>query len=334
MATITTIAREAGVSPAVVSRIVNCDASLRVSRATRERVEKIIQKLDYSPHAAARSLRSAKSGMLALVMHNLANPVNASIVGGAQGAAARLGKCIILGEASKPGECSHVEDLIGGGGVDGLILQGAATEMDRALSRAARRKIPTVLLQSGKSENATLVEFENRKAAWLATSHLIELGHRRIGILDVDKQLEFSRERVAGWKDALLNSGIQPEPSWHGTGGSHFADGAQGIENLVGAAEGLTAAVSSNVISGIGALARLADMEIAVPGDFSLVAIHDSELAGYVRPSLTTVRTPLKHMGETAVEEVCSRSGGHARRIAVREPSPSLEIRMSAGPPR
>ena len=333
MTTIATIAEAAGVSPAVVSRILNSDESLRVSESTRRRVENIIRKLDYAPHAAARSLRSARSGLLALVMHNLENPVFADIVAGAQRAATRNSMAVILGEASAPGDCSHIEDLIGGGGIDGLILQGAGTKMDRALSRAARRKIPTVFLQSGVSEFASIIVIENEAAARIATEHLIGLGHRRIGFLSIDDRLRFSRERSSGWKTALRNIGIQPESSWHGTGGSLFSDGAQGIEKLLASADGLTAVVSSNVISAIGALAKLADKGIRVPRDFSLVAIHDSKIAEYARPSLTTVRTPLKRLAEVAVEEICSNASRISRRIVVSRPSLELVDRTSARPP-
>ena len=333
MATMATIARAAGVSPSVVSRIVNSDESLRVSKATRKRVEELIRELDYAPHAAARSLRSSKTGNLALVMHDLDSPVNAEIISGAQRAAARKGMAIILGEASRSGDCSLVEDLIGGGGVDGLILQGANTQMDRALSRAARRRIPTVHLQSSYAEDSPLIVIENEAAARIATEHLIRLGHRRIGFLHVDSHLPFSQEREDGWKIALSDAGIQPELSWQGTGGWDFFDGAAGIEKLLASAHGLTAVVSSNVISAIGALSKICDMGMRVPQDFSLVAVHDSKIAKYTRPAITTVRTPLERLAEVAVDVICSRVEPVRRRIVVSEPGLKLVDRMSAGPP-
>ena len=332
MATMATIARAAGVSPSVVSRIINSDETLRVRNGTRKRVEDLIRELDYAPHKAARSLRSARSGYLALVMHDLENPVNAEIFSCAQRAAARHGIAIIPGEASRKGDCSLLEDLIGGGGVDGLILQGANTKMDRVLSRAARRKIPTVHLQSGYSKDSRVVSIDNQKAARIATQHLLDLGHRRIGFLHVAQHLPFSQERKAGWMNSLSDAGIQPEFSWQGTGGFDFFAGARGIEKLLASAEGLTAAVFSNVISAIGALSKAFDMGIRVPREFSVVAIHDSDMAKCTRPSITAVRTPLERVAEIAVEEICSRTDKIRKRILVSEPSLRLVERMSSGP--
>ena len=152
MAAIIETARAAGVSPAVISRISNGDRTLRVSAATRQRVLNVIEKLDYSPNFAAKSLRSAKSGLVALVVHDVANPLYTEIVSGAQRAAAILGKSVILIEAKGSGSgLARLEEMIGGNGIDALILQGAGTDKDRALAQAARRWMPTVLLQSGEA---------------------------------------------------------------------------------------------------------------------------------------------------------------------------------------
>ncbi len=333
MATNSEIAKAAGVSPAVVSRIVNQDASLRVSAETRARVEKLIDEMDYAPNAAARSLKSSKAGALALVVHDLTSPVYAEIIAGAQRAAARHGKALLLGEAADLGDGqSPMERLIGGGGVDGLILQGAGTQMDRALARAARRSVPVVLLQSGDAKGTTLIRMEDEKAGQLATEHLLALGHKRIGFLGVAEGLPFSDRRAAGWRQAMEAAHVMPTGDWRGVGGNTYDKGAAAIDRLLNVAPDLTALVASNVVSAIGVLARLHDMGRRVPQDFSLIAIHDIALAAHVRPSLTVVKMPLRLLGEEAVEAVCAEQTASHEAITISSEEPRVIKRDSTAP--
>ena len=131
----------AGVSPAVVSRIVNNDETLRVSAETRARVLKVIEETDYSPNIAARTLKAAKTGIIALVVHDLTSSVYSEIIAGAYAAAHAFGKTVLVGEAGALARGqSHLGAWISGGGVDAVILQGAGTDTDRTLARAARAR--------------------------------------------------------------------------------------------------------------------------------------------------------------------------------------------------
>lgn len=335
MATISDIARAANVSPALVSRIVNNDETLRVSDDTRERVQAIIDKLDYAPNAAARSLRSAQSGLLALVVHDLTNPVYSEIVSGAQIAAARRRKAVLLGEVADLGAgIQRIEDLIGGGGVDGIILQGAGTQMDRALARAARRRMPIVLLQSGEAKDATLIRFDDEGASRMATRHLIDLGHRNIGFLGVDGELAFSRGRQDGWTGAMADSGLSVRPSWSGDAGNGYEAGFAAAAVLMARAPELTAVVVSNVVAAVGVMASLRDMGRRIPDDLSLIALHDMSLAQYVRPALTVVKMPLRQLGEAAVEAVCAPGTDESRQRVIGDPPPHMVVRATTAPPR
>ncbi len=334
MATISDIAKAANVSPAVVSRIVNNDTTLRVSTETRARVQAIIEKLDYAPNAAARSLRSAQSGLLALVVHDLTNPVYSEIVSGAQVAAARWRKAVLLGEVADLGTgLQRIEDLIGGGGVDGIILQGAGTEMDRALARAARRRMPIVLLQSGDVKDATLIRFDDVGAARMATRHLVELGHRNIGFLGVDDQLEFSRDRRDGWTGAMAESGLSVHPDWSEDSGNSYEAGFRAAAVLMARAPELTAIVVANVVAAVGAMACLQDMGRRIPEQLSLIALHDVSLAEFVRPALTVVKMPLRQLGEAAVEAVCAPDPRSSGTRVIDDPAPQVIVRATTAPP-
>ena len=326
------IAEAAGVSPAVVSRVSNGDPSLRIREETRERVLRTIQRYDYAPNTAAKSLRTAETGLLALVVHDLSNPLHAEIASGARREADRFKKSLLLGEAMEMGDgLGRIEELIAGGGVDGLILQGAGSEHDRALARAARRWMPTVLLQSGETRgNATLLRLEDETAGRMATECLLELGHRRIGCLSVARGLPFSDDRRRGWEAALRNVGVLPEKRWQMDAGSAFGTGAWAAAQLLRRAPEVTGLVVASVKAGVGALAALADLGRRVPEDISMVAIHDTELAKFIRPALTVVRMPLGALGAAAVTACCRGGDPETREIRVSDPEPEVLWRASA----
>jgi DNA-binding LacI/PurR family transcriptional regulator len=128
MATIVEVAKRANVTPAVVSRLLNGDPTLRIKPETRQRVLDVVKMLNYSPNPSARALRKARTGMLGLVVHDITNPVYAEIIVGAQQAATDASYTLLLGDADAlaPGEDS-LEALLKSRAIDGLLLQRAGT---------------------------------------------------------------------------------------------------------------------------------------------------------------------------------------------------------------
>ncbi len=305
MATNADIAKAAGVSPAIVSRIVNSDPNLRVSNETRARVLRLIEELDYSPNLAARNLKSSSTGVIALVVHELTSSVYSEIIAGAHEAAYKFGKTVLVGEANDAtAERGHLEDLVAGKGVDGIILQGAGTRFDKALERAARQGVPAVLLQAGDPAKNTVVRLDDEAAGRTATEHLIDLGHTNIGFIGVADDMLFSGGRQAGWAGAMAAHGLPAHDHWSACGGNKFDRGSAAVEQLLKQAPELSAIVVANVVSSIGVMAKLHDLNYAIPKDISLVAIHDIPLAEYLRPALTVVRMPLRDLGSLALEQV------------------------------
>lgn len=330
MATNADIAKAAGVSPAIVSRIVNNDKTLRVSAETRARVLSIIAELDYSPNIAARTLKSAKSGIIALVVHDLTSSVYSEIIAGAYVAAHAHGKTVMVGEAGAltQGQ-SHLGTWIAGGGVDAVILQGAGTDIDRTLTRAARAKVPTVLLQTGNPTTSTVVKLDDYTAGRSATQHLLDLGHRTIGFLSVDDARLFSLGRQKGWENALQDAGVELTDRWVSEGGNSFAAGAEGIEALLANAPEIKAVVVASIVAAIGVLAKLRELGKRVPDDISLIAIHDIPLANYLSPPLTVVKMPLRELGSKAVELVCTDKALVPALITLKAAAPEVIVRSS-----
>lgn len=305
MPTLTDIAKAAGVSPAVVSRVVNEDKTLRISKETLERVKKIVEEQGYTPNRAARSLRSSESGLIALMLHDVSNPVYAEITRGAHNAASSAGKAILISDASSGSDgASRMINLIGGHGIDGLILQADQSSSDLVLAKAAKEKLPTVLLQADLGNDMNVIALPDQMAAKMGTDYLVQKGHKRIACIATEENLSFTRNRVTGWQEALKSPNADDQASPIAYTLPTIEGGRQAAANLLKNHSGFTAILCCNVVSAIGALAEVLDQKLRVPEDIAIVAIHDIPLISHLRVPLTTISMPLFSLGRMAVENV------------------------------
>ena len=303
MVTMAEIAKKADVSPAVVSRIINNDKSLRIGNETRKRVEAVIRELNYAPNVVAQSLASSRLGLIAVIVHDMANPVYGEILRGAQAEANRQNKAIILGDASAGiGSNTRLARMISGGGVDGLILQAAGKFSDEILANAVRQELPVVLLQAGMDIDAHLVQLPNKEAATMATKYIRELGHTRVGCLATPKGLTFTNERLKGWREEMGEDASEDLVAYTDP---HSDAGAEGTLELIERCPDITAIVCFNVVAAVGAIRAIRKKGLNVPDDLSIIAIHDVKFAQDLCPPLTVVSMPLWEMGQLAVETVC-----------------------------
>lgn len=328
---ITDVARVAGVTPAVVSRVLNGDPTLQVREQTRDRVLTAARDLDYAPSHAARALRSSRSNTLGLAVHDMANPLYGEIIMGAQRAATDAGYVLLLADIDglARGDVTF-RRAVQGGAMDGLLLQRAGTAADRKIVKTASSRIPTVLLNDRSSALAAAA-LDDVGGSRLATRHLLELGHRRIGHLRLGGTSR-SGARARGWRETLTQAG--EEPRWLADGGHTIETGRQGMHELLAGPERPTAVVAGNVLAAVGALTAARESGLAVPDDLSLIAFHDIPYAAHLTPPLTTVAMPLHELGAAAVTLLLERlDGGKERQVVVREPPPRLVERGSTAPP-
>ena len=324
------VALAAGVTPAVVSRLLNGDSQLRVSPETRARVLRAAVDLDYSPNLAAQTLRLSRSNLIAMVVHDIFNPVYAKIEEGAQAAAANSGHFLMLGNAESLGNAEgNAADLIRGGALGGLILQGTGGNADLVLRRAVRNRLRTVLLQEGGEPDFTVVRLPDEQAGRIAAEHLLTLGHERIGCIGTRQGLRLSVDRAAGWRHALETNGIDIPESWLVWAGSDLQAGFDGMVNLLGKAPEITGVVVCNVVAAIGALSAAASFGRRVPDTLSVVAMHDTEFAKHTHPPMTVVNMALGTMGYRAVELLLADSPPTTRDVLVDQPAPALIERQS-----
>jgi DNA-binding LacI/PurR family transcriptional regulator len=336
VSTIVEVARLAQVTPSIVSRLLNGDPSLRIRPETRERVLAAAEELQYVPNHAARALRRASVGTLGLAVHDIHNPVYGEIIAGAEAEARQQGSILILADVdSLASDDTTFRRVVRGGAIDGLMMQRNGEASDRVVERVAGARVPLVILNERVRPPLSGVAVEDRRAAALATRHLVALGHRRIAHLELGGGNSRARDRRAGWRDALREAGLEPTPDLLRMGGVRPETGYVGLTELLTTKQRPTAVFVGTLLSAVGALTAAREAGLKVPRDLSIVAFHDAWFAEHASPPLTVVRLPLREMGAQAVRLLGETAGGAApHQVMVTDPAPELVRRGSTAPPK
>lgn len=329
------VARAAGVAPAVVSRVMNEDQTLRIRPETRARVIEAIASLQYAPHHGARALSTGRVGTLGLVLPMLSSPLNEEIMAGAQRSAWARGYSLLLADSALvPDLDAFRADMIENARVDGLVLQRNSLMSDEDVRSFLSRPGPSVVLNASVPLAADTVALDDAAGIEVATEHLLQLGHRRIAHLAGALATDTARRRRQAFVDALRRAGIDVPGAWIVEGGHDVESGRAGMRALLTAGELPTAIVAANVIAAIGALAHARDAGISVPGDLSIVAFHDTWVADHTAPPLTTVKMPMLALGAHAVDLLIDRiEGAGPGSVVVTDPPPALVVRGSTAAP-
>ncbi|SNT50286.1 LacI family transcriptional regulator [Asanoa hainanensis] len=301
--TLVDVAAAAGVDKAIVSRVVNRDPTLLIRPETRVRVEAAIAELGYRPNLSARSLRTAKTGILGLVIPDFSNPVYAQIIAGAETAAVSSGNVLVTGSATGAASPAAYLDLLGNGRVDGLLIAGGApsTQEQRILDSL---DIPWLLVNRRDRKSRRYVILDDAKSARMAVEHLVELGHTEIAHIAGPKTTDTAQRRLTGFTEAMSEHGLRTPASRIVVGEYTMDGGAEAAAKLMSSRRRPTAIYVANVAAAVGVLHQLSALGLSVPGDVSVVTTHDTELASHVMPALTTVRMPLRELGARAVRSL------------------------------
>lgn len=326
------VAARAGVSRTTVSFVINGRAGVQIPAETRRRVELAARELGYHPHGAARQLAGGASMTLGLVLRQSAEQVSADALLADTlwgiAAAARAGGYRVLVEPLAPDNGSYAE-LLRSQRADGLIVSGPRRD-DTELDALVRDGFPIVIQGSRPDLPVPSVDVDNRAGARIAVEHLISLGHRTIGcITNAPLAYTAAAERLAGYRDALLAAGIEPDDRLVVEGAFDAASGHEAVIRLLERARPTAIFVASDVVA-IGALRGLRDAGLHVPADVSVVGFDDIPLAEHVDPPLTTVRLPAHSLGVAAGQLLVNRVAG--RDVPERTLLPTqLVIRESTG---
>lgn len=336
MVTLRDVAGHAGVSVSVVSRVLNSDPSIRIRPETRERVLESARLLRYAPNMAGRSLRRSRTNLLALVVPDVTNATFTDLVAGVESRALDKDYSVLLASSPRmqPGSDGFTR-LLSERLVDGVLLQKGDDAPIDLVSRALSHPERTVLINSGPVPGVSTIAIDDVAAATLATQHLLDLGHRTIGYIGGVPTSDSNDRRRSGVEKALADAGLSLAREHTTSLGYTYRSARDAARLLLSRRNAPTALVVGNVNAGIGTITEAAEMDVRVPDDLSVVAIHDIWPAITCAPALTTVRLPMKRLGATAVDVLLAgidKAEPSAR--TVDDPAPELIIRDSTAPPR
>lgn len=329
MVTIVEVAKHAKVSPAIVSRLLNGDDTLRVSPETRVRVLKSVEELKYVPSYAARSLRMNIPSVISLLLPDTTSTLNANLLKGVEdGARSKdLAVNILRAEILEEG-MDRVLRFIREGRTDGLLLQIPDSLPDSIYDELGELSIPLVILNSVSEGSLPTVVLDDAAAIKIAHDYLTENGHTRIGFVGGLDSHYPARRRSESFKAITKSKKLQTQSAWITSFGLTNEDGADAAQFFFDLEDKPTALVVANVNAAMGFIAQAHRLGMALPADVSIIAIHDVPYAESTWPPLTTVAMPFYELGRRGVEALFAEKGP-VEHIVISDPAPKLQIRES-----
>lgn len=332
MATIKDVAAIAGISYTTVSHVVN--RTRPVSDEVRKKVEAAIAQLDYVPSAVARSLKAKSTATIGLLIPNGINPYFAELARGIEDYCERNGYCVILcnSDDNLEKQRSYLRVLLEKR-VDGLIVSSVGGDDSLVHSLLAVRTPMVIVDRDLEHVAADLVRIDHELGAYLATSHLLQLGHRHIACISGPAETSVARMRLAGYHRAMQEANLDVPPSWIVESDFTGPSGYRAARQLLGQNRP-TAIFAANDMVGIGVLRAAAELNVRVPAELSVIGFDDIQMSQYVYPALTTVGQSILQLGEQAAQvllrRISAQSHAPVEQFIV---APSIVLRESTAPP-
>ncbi|MFN2140139.1 MAG: LacI family DNA-binding transcriptional regulator [Candidatus Promineifilaceae bacterium] len=297
--TIFDVANEAGVSYSTVSRVVNNKSY--VKEETRRKVLKAMDDLGYQANLQARSLAGGRSNVIGLLVVDLATQYVGELVRGIDEvlAANQFELMLYTTHRRKIKESTFVT-MMARGMSDGLLIV-LPRDPETYLGSLRQHEFPYVLIDQLGNEDIDLsITADNFHGAYTAINHLLELGHRRIGLITGWMDMISARHRLDGYRAALADYGIPFDQELVFEGNFSTMCGRDGARHLLDLHQPPTAIFASNDDSALGVIETVRIRGLHVPDDISVVGFDDIPMASIINPRLTTVKQPLEEMGRRA----------------------------------
>ncbi|MFG6117896.1 LacI family DNA-binding transcriptional regulator [Thalassobacillus sp. B23F22_16] len=305
MVTIKDVAKRANVSTATVSRILNNQPGY--TEKTRLRVQQVIEELSYKPNAVARSMKSRNTQTIGVLFPDVSSMLSSEILHGIESVAHENNSSVIVCHTAADGmRTNKYLKLLHEKRVDGVIFV-SETLSDEYYETIKSMEVPLVLVSTvSYKHQVPYVKVDDRHAAYTAVNHLIENGHKNIGMISGNEQdMIAGRPRVEGYKEALFHNGLPfEEKNITYQDGFSFVDGKEGAVQLLEQIPEVTAIFAASDDIAIGAMSALHKMGKKVPDDISIIGYDDLPIAEMMIPPLTTIAQPFSKMGANASEMI------------------------------
>jgi hypothetical protein len=317
--TLEEIAKVAGVSVSTASRALH-NTTYAMNETTRQRIIELAQDMGYSPNLAARGLRGKTTNVIGIVVENVSDPFSSQIVRGIIDQLKSTGyTSIIVNTDYDPlAEKQAVVTLVSNR-TDGIIFVHASVHSDQSLLDIANDQ-PFVSIARIQPPGENTIGLDDYYGAQLAVNHLLKLGRRRIAFISGPEFWWSSRERLAGYLDALKTQNLSAPVEYIKQGDWEADSGRRAAEELLALPDRPDAIFAANDLMAQGAIYAIQDAGLNVPRDIAIVGHDDREFAQVVRPALSTVRLPTYEMGQAAAQMI-------RRRLESERPVPAQLVR-------
>ena len=330
MTTLAEVARAAGVSPSTVSHVIN--GTRRVSEPATRAVREAVEALGYRPNAVARSLARASTNAVGVVMAMSANRYFTDIVCAVERACRELGQMVFLVDSRDDpvAELEAVRELHQRR-VDGIVLAPAVDPGRRTLGYLIDQRLPCVVVDRLVDADVDQVGITNEASMRALVEHLIDLGHRRVGIVGGQPGFPTAIERIDGYRAALEGSGIRADEALIASGNASVDAAARAAGRLLRLERRPSAIVAGNNLSMIGTMRAVRAAGLSVPEALALAGFDDFEWADSFEPRLTVIAQPCEAIGREAAALLARRIGEPGATTRKRLLEPTLVVRSSCG---
>ncbi len=327
------VADLAGVSLKTVSRVVNNEPKVRSD--TREKIQKIINELNFQPNKSAQSLAADRSLLMGLLYDNPSSAYITQLQAGVLAACNSHGYGLVIHPCDNEDDAllSNLQILLASSRMDGVILTPPLTENTVLLDYFNDNNIPFVLISPLDQEQSTSLVFtDDTLAAKQSVQHLIDFGHKRIGFILGARQRSGSEMRFLGYKEALEENNIAFDSALVVDGDFTFESGELAAQQLLRLDVPPTAIFASNDYMAAGVIKAAIHLSISVPYELSVCGFDDLPVARYLTPTLTTVQHPVSLLAENAGKLLIKQLKKYADELKLEEVRAELVVRESTGP--
>ncbi len=330
MATISDVAKLAGVSKTTVSRFLNQKSDGNMTPETERKIVEAVEYFKYKPSSIARSLKVKETRAIGLIIHDISNPFFQPLVSGVEDALYKSGYSLILCNTNLDlNEELVCLDTLEQRQVDGILLAGLDIPVEHLKNFKA--DIPIVLLERQVDEDiCDVISVDNFKGAYIGVEHLIQLGHRKIAHVTGNENTRVAKERAEAFHQCMQDYGVKLETGYIMKGNYKLESGYEAMKGLMALETRPTAVFFANDLMAVGGIRFLLEKNIRIPDEMSIVGFDDIMISSVITPPLTTIKQPIYEMGKRATDILLGRinqkSGGPKENIIL---EPSLIVRSS-----